>query len=367
MTLEQRYEASLAKHGYQPDDAQRAALRALQKFRQDLADRERQTRGIVAGIHRALRRTPAPAPRGLYLYGPVGTGKSFLLDLLVAEIGDSAHRLHFHRFMQDIQQRLHALEATGTTDPLRVIGAELAKHFRVLCLDELYVQDIADAMLLGGLFTSLHEHGVALVFTSNCEPSGLYAGGLQRARFLPTIRLLAEITELVRVDAGIDYRLRQLERAPLYILRGPLNDESIITARALELSGATQITPHILEISGRSIRARHASEQTVWFDFDVLCEGSRSTADYIDIANRYAIVILSNVPIMGEYHEDAARRFIALVDELYDRNVKLLLTADAPIADLYQGRKLSFEWQRTASRLVEMQSHRYLSESHPRN
>lgn len=367
MTLEERYREALVRHDYASDTAQHAALAKLQRLCDELASATGVTRGMTARVRSLLSSDARRTPRGLYLYGPVGTGKTFLMDLLTAELGARAKRFHFHRFMQDIHERLRNLDAGHTVDPLRHIAVEMARESVVLCLDELYVQDIGDAMILGRLFSSLHAHGMSLVVTSNCLPAELYAGGLQRARFLPTISLLKQITELVHVSSGIDYRLRQLQRAPLHILQSARKDHSALEARLLELTGAVSLKPGQIEIAGRTIAVRHRDEHSAWFDFDVLCVGARSTADYISIANQFQLIVVSDVTVMDQYAEDSARRFIALVDELYDHHTILLLGTVAPLVELYQGRRLQFEWQRTASRLVEMQSHAYLSDSRTRS
>jgi cell division protein ZapE len=234
----------------------------------------------------------------------------------------------------------------------------------VLCLDELYVSDIADAMILAGLFAGLDERGVTLVFSSNAPPSELYRDGLQRSRFLPAIALIERCTETVKVDAGHDYRLRQLERAPLFIDGGDEFAEASLALRFEEIAGEPGTAGGMLEVEGRPIPVRRRGAGVVWFDFEAICLGPRSASDYVEIARDFHTVLVSGVPVFEDGANDPARRFIALVDEFYDRNVKLVLSAAAPADALYRGERLAFEFERTRSRLAEMQAHDYLARPH---
>jgi cell division protein ZapE len=271
-------------------------------------------------------------------------------------------RAHFHRFMQRVHRELK--ELSGEKNPLQLIAQRLAIETRIICFDEFFVSDIADAMILAGLFQGLFERGVSLVATSNIEPDGLYKDGLQRARFLPAIALLKQHTLVLNVDGGTDYRLRALEKAELY--HYPLDS----AANAGLLRSFTALAPEPglqsqqLEIEGRSIRALWVADDVVWFDFVDLCDGPRSQNDYIELARSYHAVLVGNIPQMSAEREDQARRFINLVDEFYDRNVKLVLAAAVPLERLYSGGRLSFEFERTKSRLLEMQSHEYLAREH---
>jgi cell division protein ZapE len=240
---------------------------------------------------------------------------------------------------------------------------EFAGETRVLCFDELYVGDIADAMLLAGLFEGLVAGGVTLVFTSNTPPSGLYRDGLQRSRFLPAIALIERATAVIEVDGGTDYRLRELERAPLYLESGAAADAEL-AERFVTLSGGSGQRGGEIEIEGRGIPVKRQLGGVAWFDFAALCQGPRSTADYIEIARQYHTVLVSDVPRFDATGDDEARRFIAVVDEFYERGVKLVLSATAPAEQLYDGARLAFEFRRAASRLAEMQSHEYLAEPH---
>lgn len=357
--LRREYAAALARLGYRPDAAQLAAVERLDELARRLRAGAPRGRGLLG---RLLR--PARSPRterGLYLWGGVGRGKTFLMDLFHAHAGVPSRRDHFHRFMKDVHGRLRGLR--DTEDPLAIVAGGMASEIRLLCLDELYVSDIADAMLLGRLFEALLDRGVTLVFTSNVPPAGLYRDGLQRQRFLPAIALLERHCEVVNVDAGTDYRLRQLEKAPLY-LDERLPDAGARVAQAyMDLTGAVP-EPGVMEIEGRHIPCRACGDEAAWFRFEDLCEGPRSQADYVEIARDFHTVFVQGVPVLDASRDDAARRFIALVDEFYDRGVKLVLSAHAPPDRLYAGDRLAFEFERTRSRLAEMQTHEYLARPH---
>jgi cell division protein ZapE len=249
-------------------------------------------------------------------------------------------------------------------DPLAAVATDLAARSRLICLDELFVSDIADAMLLAGLFTHLVDRGVTLVFTSNVPPSGLYRDGLQRQRFLPAIALIERHCEVVCVDGGTDYRLRHLTRAPIYLQSDAAHVERALAEIFEDLADGAGHSGGHLEIEGRPIPVIRLSENVVWFDFKALCEGPRSQDDYVGLAREYQSIVLSDVPIFTRDSEDAARRFIALIDEFYDRRVKLVVSAAAGPSELYRGERLRFEFDRTASRLIEMQSEAYLASAH---
>jgi cell division protein ZapE len=358
-TLQRAYHDSLRRHGYQADEAQLQAVARLEDLRMRLA------RASGASWTERVRRTwrPAPPPvRGLYLWGGVGRGKTFLMDLLHSHLPVPSRREHFHRFMKDVHARLRELREVQ--NPLTRVAGGIARETRVLCLDELFVGDIADAMLLGGLFAALVEHGVTLVFTSNVPPDGLYPDGLQRSRFLPAIALIERCTETVGVHGGLDYRLRQLERAPLYLDAGDPDSDAALAQRFEAIAGTPGEPGGVLEVEGRAIPVRRRSLGVIWFEFDALCTGPRSAADYVEIARDHHTVLVSRVPVFDGLGDDPARRFIALVDEFYDRNVKLAVSAAAGPDALYAGERLAFEFQRTRSRLAEMQTHEYLARAH---
>ncbi|NJD31024.1 MAG: AFG1 family ATPase [Gammaproteobacteria bacterium] len=360
--LTRAYRASLQRHGYSPDPAQLHAVSRLDALRRALETAAPAPRGWLARAFGRMRERSDPAVKGLYLWGGVGRGKTFLMDLFHAGVGVPARRDHFHRFMKDVHGRLRDLGRVE--DPLPRVAAGIAAEARVLCLDELFVSDIADAMILAGLFDALVNRGVTLVFTSNSPPSGLYRDGLQRARFLPAIALIERCCEVVNVDAGHDYRLRQLAKAPLYVRATDGDADVVLLERFAAIAGDPGQPGGELEVEGRPIPVRRRTSDVVWFDFQAICAGPRGASDYVEIARDHHTVFVSDVPVFDPTREDEARRFIALVDEFYDRGVKLVLSAAAPAGDLYRGERLHFEFERTRSRLVEMQSHEYLAREH---
>jgi cell division protein ZapE len=271
-------------------------------------------------------------------------------------------RIHFHRFMQRVHKELNQLK--GTRDPLETVAARLHEEAVVICFDEFFVTDITDAMLLGGLFDQLFRRGVTLVATSNIPPDRLYEHGLQRERFLPAIALLKKYCEILNVDAGVDYRLRVLEKASLYYTPLGPDAEAALQQRFDELTGGVAKGGGALQINDREIRVINHNEDVLWASFSELCESPRAAIDYIEIAREYHSVIVSNIPIMDSRNDNAVRRFINMVDEFYDRHVKLVVSAEAEIEGLYEGGKLSFEIERTKSRLLEMQSKEYLAREH---
>jgi cell division protein ZapE len=305
--------------------------------------------------------------RGLYLWGGVGRGKTLLMDLFYATLQrphgvPTAERSHFYHFMRQVHAELRNVK--HRTQPLEVVANRLAKRARVICLDELFVADIADAMILGGLFDGLFRRGVTLVATSNQAPQDLYRDGLQRQRFLPAIDLLNAHVEVLHLDGGVDYRLRQLQQAPTYLDANRPETPQALRQRFAALAGGTPAGPHTLTIEGRRLHAVGLAPGMVWFEFAELCDGPRSQNDYIELARLYHTIFISNIPRFTATDENAARRFIAAIDEFYDRGVKIVVSAAAPPAALYRGERLELEFQRAASRLVEMQTHHYLAGEH---
>jgi cell division protein ZapE len=354
------YARECARLGYSPDPAQQQVVALFDQLRERLLA-AKQKRGLLGALLPAGKKQ-APQ-RGLYVWGGVGRGKTWLMDLFFQSLPfRDKQRSHFHRFMQSVHDELKKHKEQA--NPLDLVADRLAQRARVLCFDELFVTDIADAMLLGNLFRGLFERGVTLVATSNVPPDDLYKEGLQRARFVPAIRLLKEHTQVVHMDGGADYRLRLLERAPTWF-----DARAETTAVDLEklfdaIAGEAGQTDSTLILNHRRLRAHRHADGAIWFTFKELCDGPRGQADYIEIARCYHTVFLTDVPALGPDAENAARRFIALVDEFYDRAVKLVVSAAAPVTELYRGAKLTFEFERTRSRLIEMQSQAYLSRPH---
>jgi cell division protein ZapE len=362
LTPWQRYQEDLLRADFSPDPAQEHAVSLLQ----DLYERLQATgdsSGDLVRFWRKWRQTPKEPERGIYFWGGVGRGKTYLVDTFHDCLPfERKMRVHFHRFMRRVHAELKTLE--GEKNPLEIVADRLAEEARVICFDEFFVTDIADAMILGGLMEGLFHRGVTLVATSNIVPEKLYDNGLQRQRFLPAIALIEKHTDVVNVDAGVDYRLRTLQQAELY--HYPLDEQADASLQDSFERLAPEQGKHWerLEINGRYITCRRVADDVGWFDFDELCDGPRSQNDYIELARDFHAVLISGVPALGAANDDQARRFVNLVDEFYDRNVKLVLAAALPLLELYQGGKLDFEFQRTVSRLQEMQSFDYLGREH---
>ncbi|GHC03550.1 cell division protein ZapE [Thermomonas carbonis] len=354
-----RYADGVARGDWQHDPAQQPALLALDRIHAALQVPV-PTRGV---FQRLFGNAPPPAPQGLYLWGGVGRGKTFLIDLFFAGLPfPEKRRTHFHRFMRDVHQRLR--DHAGERDPLVAIAREWRRSVRVLVLDEFFVSDIGDAMLLGRLLDRMFAEGIVLVTSSNAAPTDLYKDGLQRARFLPAIALIEQHCNVVELVSDTDYRLRALTRSPVY--RTPLDagSDTWLQQRWRELGGDDGHVDAGIVIDGRRIPVRARSKGLCWFDFAALCEGPRGNADYIEVAREFHTVLIAGIPRMDASRDDAARRFVHLVDELYDRHVNLVCTAEAAPMDLYAGERLIAAFERTASRLVEMQSTAYLAHEH---
>jgi cell division protein ZapE len=356
----ERYAQGVAQNAWQTDAAQLAALVLLDRIHHQLLARENEASFFSKITAKFSDITPI---KGAYLWGGVGRGKTFLTDLLFESLPNTKKaRWHFHRFMQDIHAQLRALP--NTADTLSVVAKNIAKQTDVLILDEFFISDIGDAMILGRLLDQLFERGVCLVTTSNIPPQELYRDGLQRASFLPAIALLEQHCDIFKLESQHDYRLRQLQQAATYLT--PCNDESELALKQhferLTQHCLAEATP--LSINDRQINTKAIREGIVWFEFSHLCEGPRAVADYIEIARDFHTVLISNVPRFNAGNEDPARRFVHLIDEFYDRHVNLLLSAQADALSLYQGEKLEREFERTSSRLIEMQSQAYLALEH---
>lgn len=362
MNIRAAYEASLHREGHVRDPAQLAIIDRFEDLQARLTAAAARRRGLLALFRRARGSQQEPV-RGLYIWGGVGRGKTFLMDLFFDGLTiDAKKRVHFHRMMHEVHQRLKSLQ--DTADPLDTVAADIARDVRVLCFDEFFVSDIGDAMILGRLLNGLFARGVTLVTTSNIHPDDLYRDGLQRQQFLPAIDLLNTHTEVVNMDGGTDYRLRLLQKAGTYLCP----DDDVAAQRLqyfFDESATSQIRQEVdLDINNRPIHAHRAAKGIAWFRFRDICDGPRSQSDYIEIARWYPSVIISGVPQFDVTEEDQARRFISLVDEFYERRVNLILSADVAVDALYKGERLAFEFDRTVSRLIEMQSNAYLALPH---
>ena len=353
-SVQQAYEAELQTRGFQSDPAQQRAVDALDRCARDWAAyKDKRSNAFKKLINRP------DVPRGVYMYGGVGRGKSFLMDCFFNAVPIRRKvRLHFHEFMREVHRELAALQ--GTVNPLDVLGERISKRYKLICFDEFHVADITDAMILHRLLVSLFENGVGFVTTSNFRPDDLYPGGLHRDRILPAIALLNERLEVLNVDNGTDYRRRTLEKVRLY--HTPLGPEADAEMEiAFNQLAEVQDGDPLLHIEMREIRARRRAGGVVWFDFRELCGGPRSQNDYLEIASQFHTVLLSNVPYMPVNMASPARRFTWLVDVLYDRRVKLILSAAVPPEALYTEGPLAHEFPRTVSRLNEMQSAEFLA------
>lgn len=359
----ERYQLDLGHADFSADPAQHLAVGHTQALYERLVNGYAVDRSLFLLFRNIFVEDKKEPIKGLYLWGDVGRGKTYLADAFYDCLPfPEKKRVHFHRFMQMIHHELKQIRERE--NPLRLVADKIAADTHVLCFDELQVTDITDAMLLGGILQALFERGVVLVATSNEAPDQLYRDGLQRERFLPAIALLKEYTHVIQVDSGIDYRLRFLERAEIY--HSPLDQR----AECMLHDNFIHIAPNAgrdeveLDIEGRTIQTVCCADGVVWFDFSHFCDGPRGPADYIEIARQYQTVLLANIPLLGEDDNDRVKRFMTLVDEFYDRNVKLIITAAAEPQELYRGTRHAREFQRTVSRLMEMRTCDYLAKPH---
>jgi cell division protein ZapE len=371
-TVTERLSAEVAAGRLDVDPAQQDAAARLDRLSEDL---RRRSPTFTQRMRLHLPWLPFgadhAAQRGLYMWGGVGRGKTMLMDWFYETLRFQraprgarpiAERTHFYHFMRRVHAELRAVERR--TRPLEAVARRFAKRVQVICLDEFFVADIADAMILAGLFDGLFRHGVTLVATSNLPPQDLYKDGLQRQRFLPAIGLVQRHVDVLHLDGGVDYRLRRLEQAPTYLDATLLGTAAALQRRFSALAGGSSGGPATLSVEGRTVSVVNTAPGMVWFEFAELCEGPRSQNDYIELARLYHTIFISNIPQFTEFNENAARRFIMAVDELYDRGVNTVVSAAAPPAALYRGERLQLEFQRAASRLIEMQTHRYLAAPH---
>jgi len=364
LTPLQKYQQDLTRDDFSYDQAQENAVKHLQRLYDELIAPQAKPTGFAHKLKSLLGGSSnEKAIQGLYFWGGVGRGKTYLVDTFFEALPfENKMRVHFHRFMHRVHHELTSLQ--GQSDPLKIIAKKFAQEARIICFDEFFVSDITDAMILGGLFEELFSHGVILVATSNIIPDDLYRNGLQRARFVPAIDLINLHTDVVNVDSGVDYRLRALEQAEIY--HYPLDadaDRNLLTYFE-QLAPEPGHDVGSIEIEGRKIEVRLDADGVLLVDFRALCDGPRSQVDYMEIARCYHSILLSNVEQMGQASDDIARRFIAMVDEFYERRVKLIISAEVEMELLYTTGQLNFEFRRCLSRLQEMQSHDYLAEAH---
>lgn len=354
MAVRELYHATLAERGYQPDPAQLRAIDALERCENEWADyKARRGNALVKLISRP------PIPRGVYMHGGVGRGKSFLMDCFFNAVPLTRKtRLHFHEFMREVHRELQDLK--GTVNPLTELGQRISRRYRLICFDEFHVSDVTDAMILHRLLESMFEHRVSIVTTSNFKPDELYPHGLHRDRILPAIELLKARLQVIDVDNGTDYRRRAMEHVQLYHTPlGPAADAAMTEAFE-RLAEAKDESP-LLHIEHRELRARRRAGGVVWFDFKELCGGPRSQNDYLELATQFHTLLVSGVPEMTPRHASEARRFTWLVDVMYDRRVKLIMSAEVSAEQLYAEGPLAHEFPRTVSRLSEMQSAEFLA------
>jgi cell division protein ZapE len=361
MKPSEKYQAFLNSGEFYADDSQRYAIGQLDELQAALIDQPIERHSWWRWLTGSSSTTNTPP--GLYFWGGVGRGKTFLMDIFYQCLPfEKKRRFHFHAFMNQIHQSLKQL--SDTSNPLEAVAKDLAGDMTVLCLDEFVITDIADAMILSGLLKALFEQGVVLVTTSNCHPNDLYRDGLQRARFLPAIDLISKRCDVINLDGGKDYRLMGLQQMHLYTVP---HSQAALDEVNFYLSDHVQpIRPNSkrLNINGRELSFQFCSEDTVWFSFNELCKTSRSQTDYLEVARLFSTVIITDIEQMGDLTDDIAKRFILLIDVLYDHHVILICTAAVAVDQLYQGRRLSFEFERTMSRLIDMQSEQYLTQAH---
>ncbi|WP_434566618.1 cell division protein ZapE [Vibrio chagasii] len=360
-----KYEQDIKEHGFQRDPAQEQAVKSLDELFHQFQDYVNTPIPQLTRFQKLLgKKTLLPTPpKGLYFWGGVGRGKTYLMDTFYDALPTTKKmRVHFHRFMYRVHDELKALG--NVSDPLPLVANKLKQEADIICFDEFFVSDITDAMILGTLFQELFARNVILVATSNIPPADLYRNGLQRARFLPAIKLIQDNCHILNVDSGIDYRLRTLEQAEIY--HYPLDSQANINLEKYynQLVGEDKERLKQIEVNHRQLDVIEASDGVLHGTFAQLCQSARSQNDYIELSRVYHTVLLADVLQMGATSDDAARRFIALVDEFYERNVKLIISAEVELENLYTHGQLEFEFKRCQSRLIEMQSHEYLAKEH---
>ena len=366
-----RYDAEVSSGVLRVDAEQRAVMQKLDLISDELKRRQNwvaPSRSLFARWKKTSDHS-VQGIKGLYLWGGVGRGKTMLCDLFFESVPfQDKTRLHFHRFMQQIHDDLRKLD--GVENPILRIADQWASSSRLLLLDEIHVNDITDAMLLGGLLTALFERGVSLVTTSNVPPEGLYRDGLQRARFIPAIAQIRKHADVLEMVGDTDYRLRLLKKEPTYRVSkftdgtADRNTQQAMREYFDKIRANFDVCTSSIDVNGRTLPMIEQCGDIAWFSFDTLCNTSRSTQDYIELASAFQTILISDIPVMDDTTNDAARRFVNMIDEFYDRHVKLIVSAQAPAEELYTGKRLAFEFERAASRLIEMQTSDYLGAAH---
>ena len=353
MNVVEFYQHALNERGFKSDEAQLRAVERLQICYDDwLAYKDRRSSKLMRLIN------PPEIPRGVYMWGGVGRGKSFLMDSFYSVVPlKRKTRIHFHEFMRGVHQQLDELK--GVADPLNIVAEKIAKKYRLICFDEFHISDVADAMIMFNLLSALFNNGVSFIMTSNYQPDKLYPDGLHRDRLLPTIKLLKEKLDILCVDSGNDYRKRALEQVDAYLTPLSAATDAALRAAYSKIAEVADQDPR-LHIESREIRALRRAGSIIWFDFATLCGGPRSQNDYLEIASQFHTVILSGIPQMSASNSSEARRFTWLIDVFYDHKIKLIMSAQVSAAELYTEGVLSNEFHRTVSRIIEMQSREYM-------
>ena len=353
MNVAEFYQQALDERGFTADQAQSLAVQRLQlAYDEWLAYKSQRGRRLMRLI------SPPDSPRGVYMWGGVGRGKSFLMDSFYNAVPlQRKTRIHFHEFMRGVHRQLDELK--GVADPLQIVAQKIAKKYRLICFDEFHISDVADAMIMFNLLSGLFNNGVSFIMTSNYPPDALYPDGLHRDRLLPTISLLKEKLDVLCVDSGNDYRKRALDQVEAYLTPLGANTDAALRKAFVRIAEVSDSDP-CLRIESREIRALRRAGSIIWFDFATLCGGPRSQNDYLEIASQFHTVILSGVPCMSASMSSEARRFTWLIDVFYDQKIKLIMSAQVPADQLYTTGALANEFQRTVSRIIEMQSREYM-------
>ena len=362
MPLKKLLEQAISDNGYRIDPAQQSAIEAFQSCASALSQQASST-NWYSRLFASLSDQPKTSQQGIYLWGDVGRGKTWLMNLFYTSLPfEQKHRIHFHRFMLDVHKRLASVQKLK--NPLTQIASDYAERYRVICLDEFIVTNITDAMLLHGLLRALHHHGVMLIMTSNRTPDNLYLNGLQRERFLPAISLIKHMSKVIHLNGELDHRsVLSQNLEPIALIESETSNNQL-QQKMQQLAGDSLKYQHILSIHNRPVQTIACGDGAVWFDFDILCNTPRAAQDYIQLSEQFHTLLLSNVPVMDENMDDKARRFIYLIDALYEKRVKLILSSQTGLDKLYTGDMLEFAYRRTLSRLVEMQSKQYLARPH---